>query len=293
MQLYFIRVISLIAIALVYMLFDVLNKRNVPSIFAYLTLGYGFLLTILYFDLSTILISIAVSAVILGIGYIVYKIGQLGAADVIEFATVSLIMPMQQIPLIISHVNQLNFPFILSLLINTGIVALIIVPLYYIPKAVSKLKRPISSFVTKQSIIMASSLAIAYVVFISFIVIVIGFNYVAIVILSLMMASSFLVIMFSTPIMLSMIEYVSVDRFDEGDIIAVNLMKKRSIDSIKRKVKDFDRLITSKTIKEMKSKKIKGKLPVYKEAMPFASAIFIALILTILIGNILLFIIEI
>lgn len=293
MQLFLFRIISLVAIALVYMLFDLLNKRNVPSAFAYATLAYGFILTILYFNARLIIESIAIAAIILGIGYIFYKIGQLGAADVIEFAALSLVLPLQQLPLIASSTLQIQIPFVATLLINTGIVALIIVPIYYIPKARAKLKKPLLSYVRRKNVFMAVLLALVYVTFISFMIILTGINYIGIAIVAVMAISSFLVMLFTIPITYSMVEYVGVKQFDEGDIVALNLMDNKEINSVKKKIKDFDRLLTEKIIKQMKKEKIKEKFPVYKEAMPFALPIFIALLLSILIGNLLLFILAI
>lgn len=293
MQLYFVRIISLIVIALVFMLFDVLNKRNVPSLFAYGTLAYGFILTLLYFDTKTIGLSIGASLIVLGIGYIAYRIGQLGAADVIEFATLSLILPVQQAPLLVSSALQFNLPFVISLVINTGIVALIMVPIYYLPKARAKLKKPLLSYVTKSDIFTSILLIIVYVAFIAFTILIIGFNYIGATILVLLLASSLLVMLFSKPITYAMVEYVDFKHFDEGDIIALNLMSKKSVDSIRKKIKDFDRLLTSNMIKKIKDKKIREKFPVYKEAVPFALPIFIAVILSLLVGNLLLFVLGI
>lgn len=293
MQLYVIRVASLIVVALVYMLFDLFNKRNVPATFAYGTLIYGFILTILYFNVATILESVAISLIVLGIGYIFYKIGQLGAADVVEFAALSLIMPILAFPLLATSALQLQLPFIISLAINTGIVAIIIVPIYYIPKAASKLKKPIASYVEGKNIFIAVFMALIYIAFIAFTILVLNINYIGIIVLSLMTVSSFFVMLFSVPITYSMVEYVTPDKFDEGDIIAVSLMSSKEIADIKKKVKSFDRLLTSRLIGEIKKNGIKKKLPVYKKAMPFALPIFIAVILTLLVGNLILLILSI
>jgi hypothetical protein len=88
-----------------------------------------------------------------------------------------------------------------------------------------------------------------------------------------------------------MIKYVSAADFEEGDIIAFNLMDQGSIARIKSKVRGFDRLLTNDLIKELKRKRIKEKLPVYKEAMPFALPIFAGVIISIALGNLLFFII--
>ncbi len=290
MQLYLIRIASLVAIALAYMLFDLFNKRNVPSIFAYATLAYGFVLTILYLDIHTILISSAIALVVLGVGYIIYKIGQLGAADVIEFAALSLIMPIQGVPLIAGAANQFGLPLMLSLLLNAGIAAVIIVPIYYLPKAKNKLKKPLGSFITRQGIFKAVLIAVAYAAFIAFAALVVHMSYIGIGIFLLLLASSCAIILFAVPITQSMVDYVTVAKFEEGDIIAFNLMGQKEIKSIRSKIGSFDRLITKGLIKRMREKGINDKLPVYKEAMPFALPIFIGLIISILLGNILLFV---
>jgi hypothetical protein len=69
-------------------------------------------------------------------------------------------------------------------------------------------------------------------------------------------------------------------------------MDKRSIARIRAKVKGFDRLLTDKLIKEFKRKRIREKLPIYKEAMPFAVAIFFGVLISIAVGNLLFFIIA-
>ena len=283
MQLYLLRIGSIVAVALAYMLFDVFNKRDVPSIFAYATLAYGFLLTVLYFNIGSIILSVGIALAILGVGYIVYRIGQLGAADVIEFAAISLILPMQGLPFIASA--QYNVPFALSLLVNTGIVAIVLVPIYYIPKASRNLKKPIASYITSRNMLAAFLIGASYLAFMLFTYIVIGINYIRIAMLAVLMVSSLLVMLFSVPITYSMVEYVSVDRFDIGDIIALNLMPDRKIASLKKKITGFDRLVTADTISNMKKKGIKEKMPVYKNALPFALPIFIGAIVTLLVGN--------
>lgn len=97
--------------------------------------------------------------------------------------------------------------------------------------------------------------------------------------------------LFSIPITETMIKYVSPNEFDEGDIIAFNLMDQKSIERMRTRVKGFDRLLTNDLINEIKKKKIREKLPVYKEALPFALPILIGVLIAIALGNILFFII--
>ena len=293
MQLLILRIISLVGIALVYMLFDVFNKRNVPTLFVYGTFVYGFFLTVLYFNFNLILESCGIALAVVGIGYLLYKIGQLGGADVVEFAALSLILPIQISPLILSNANQFGLPFIMSMVVNTGIIALIIVPIYYLPIARRKMKRSFGSVMEHRNIILALSLVAFYLAFIVFATYMVGLSSIGIVILLIMMASSALVMLFSVPITYAMVEYVPVRKFDEGDIIAVNLMGQKELKAWKTKIKGFNRLVTSKTIRELEAKRVKDRFPVYKNAMPFALPIFLALVFSLTIGNLMLLILRI
>src|SRR5208283_86630 len=129
MELLVLRLVSLVAIALVYMLFDLFNKRNIPELFAYGSVAYGLLLTVLYLNASAIAFSVAIAAVVLGLGYLVYRAGYLGAGDVFEFAALSLILPFQAVPLLL-NIPQFGIPFIVSVFMGGGIAALVAVPLY-------------------------------------------------------------------------------------------------------------------------------------------------------------------
>lgn len=291
MELLVVRIISLVAIALIYMIFDVFNKRDVPSVFAYAAIAYGFVLTILYFNIDVIAASIGLCAAILGLGYIVYRIGQLGAGDVFELATLSLVLPFFGAPLLM-NIPQFGLPFIVALFVDTGIVALILVPLYYIPKSISSSKRPILSFVKTQDIVKSILVGIAYMIFLAFVIIVLGVRISGLVLLLAIMIGSIAVILFESPITNSMVDYVDYRSFEEGDIIALNLMAGSDVNRIRKRVRGFERLVTRKLIEEMKQKRIREKVPVYKRAIPFAVPIFIALVLSILLGNIILFLLP-
>ena len=61
MQLLMLRIASVLVIPFIYMLFDLFNHRNVPDSFAYFTLGYGFVLTLLYFNTISVITSTAMA----------------------------------------------------------------------------------------------------------------------------------------------------------------------------------------------------------------------------------------
>jgi hypothetical protein len=291
MELMLLRLASLIAVSFIYMIFDVFNHRNIPSVFAYATVAYGAVLTLLYFSIPTILESTALALLVGGVGYIFYKAGQLGAADVTEFATLSLILPIQSIPLLYK-INQFNLPFVVSLIINVGISAFIVVLVYYLPKAKAQQKKPLLASISNYDAIKAVSIAFAYLLFIILLVYYTGFNIAGIALLLVIMLISVLIILFEKPLTSTMISYVSVRDFEPGDIIALNLLSKSKVSALKRRIPHFDRLIDGRIIAEMKKKRVLEKLPVYKKAMPLALPTFIGVCISLLVGNVLLVILP-
>ncbi len=289
-QILFYRIVALLVISFVYMLFDVFNKRNVPNVYAYGALFVGIIFTLLYYpDFQAIIISTAVATIIGAIGYFVYKAGQIGAADIYEFVTISLILPFQQIPFI--GVDQYGFPFILSIFIATGFVALVMIPIYYLPRARKILGKNLSGMIDRRDYYKGLILLIAYLFFILFLAVELYAEALGIVLLSVIAISSIITVIFERPISDSMIEYITVNRFEEGDIIATNLMKKSEIAAIRKKYGPFDRLVTLKKISEMKKLGIKTKFPVYRTAMPLALPIFVGVVICLLFGNLILIII--
>lgn len=291
MELLYIRLASLIILSLVYMLFDVFNKRNIPSVFVYASVGYGFLLTLLYLNITTILYSSAMALLVLGGGYMLYRAGQLGAADVTEFAALSLILPMQISPLLY-HIPQFNLPFLLSMLINTGIIAFVITAIYYLPKAKLTSKAPLTKSIPRTNIIKALAIGISYTAFLVMLVYFFGVYVPGVSLVILLLATSMLIILFEKPITSTMISYVDYKKFESGDIIAMNLMSAKEIESARRKIRKFDRLVNDSLINEMKAKRVTMKFPVYKKAMPLALPIFVGVCISLLFGDLLLFIVP-
>ncbi len=290
MELVLIRIASLVAIAAAYMFFDVFNKRNVPSIFAYASLAYGAVLTLLYLNSALVITSFAIAAIVLIAGYMVFRIGQLGAADVIELAAISLILPIQPVP-IMYRISQFGLPFLFSVLINTGILTLVMMPVYYIPRAHRMAKRPLRSYIKTEELVKAIGIFSAYTVFLIFLFY-IRAGAAGMGIVLLVLVGSILTVLFEEPITESMVEYIGWKEMEEGDMIAFNLMETGEISRIKKKVKGFDRLVTKPMLDEMKDKGGRIKVPVYRNAVPLALPIFLGVAIALLAGNMMLFILP-
>jgi Flp pilus assembly protein protease CpaA len=281
------RIGVVLLIALMYAVFDVFNRRNVPTVFAYATLAVGFIFAFSYLQPLIIGESLLIGFAILGIGYIFYRAGQIGAADVIELAAISLIIPIQPLPVYLG-VLQYGLPFIISLFISAGIVALLMIPIYYIPRAKRILKKRMEQLVTRKDILKGALICFAYLAFMAFLYTEVNTSIWGIVVVAAIMIGSITTVTFERPITDSMVEYIGVSGFEDGDIIAFNLMRRKDISAYKKSIRGFDRLVTNRIISRMKAKHIKAKFPVYRHAMPLALPILIGAIISLLVGNVLL-----
>ncbi|MGC8587233.1 MAG: prepilin peptidase [Candidatus Micrarchaeia archaeon] len=284
MYLYALRIILLLSIASLYAIYDVYNKRNVPEVFVYSCFAIGIALTLTLAP-SVAVLSILIAVAILAIGYLLYKAGQLGLGDSFEFATISLILPIQQSALLSSN-NQFGMPFIVSVFIATGIATLISVPIYYLLFAgnASGYK---DSKINAASIIKGLALLLAYITLFFFITFFFGFRVVSLVLILVLAIPSAILGIYEQRINLRMINFVYPSMLDEGDIIATNLMSDSDINYFKRISSNFGKLATKNLIAKIKNSR--KKLPVYKAAVPLALFILIGTIISILFGDVLLF----
>lgn len=276
-----IRITSIVCIAVAYMAFDLFNRRNVPTAFAYGTIAYGVLLTLLYLasqDYATMAYSFVVAGIVFGLGYLVYRTGQIGLGDVTELTAVSLVLPFSA-PLLVGT-GQFGLPFVISIVIASGIAALIVVPLFYIPIA---RKRRIND--SRNSRVKAIVMGSSYMVFIAFATITGIATAYGVVILGALMIGSVLTILFERSITKSMIAYVPANKLEQEDMLAMNMLSARSRSAWKRRVKSFGQLVTPKMLKEIRRKRIRGRLPVYRNGIPFAVPILIGIVVSLLFGN--------
>ncbi len=286
-----LRLASVAVVALVYMLFDLFNRRNIPNIVAYATLAYGMLLTLLLFNFYEIGISALIAVAILGLGYFVYRIGQLGAADVIEFAAISMMLPIQNVPALLGSVPQLGLPFALTVFVGTGISALVFASVYYLPRARRIAKRPLLSMVKKADIFKGTLFSLAYVILMLSMAITVHISAYGIAVMLVLLVGSFLIAAFNRPIAVAMVSEIKPGRMEEGDMIAINMMDKALENSVTRKVHGFGRLATTTLIKELRREFPETRFPVYVNAMPLALPIFAGVIASLLFGNLILLVV--
>lgn len=134
MQFEQIRILVMVVGLLAATWYDVFNRRNVPVYITYAMIGAGLLLNILSLDLQFIVFSSAVALLVFALGYIVYRTGQIGGADILVFAGLALLMPNSFTPLFPPPVPPLlPYPFIVSVFILSGVLAIFGVSLIHAP----------------------------------------------------------------------------------------------------------------------------------------------------------------
>ena len=268
-----IRVLVLLAFAALYAYFDIFNKRSIPNSFAYLSIVVGLIFT-LFYPFKTLELSLLIAVFVVAIGYVLYKAGFLGLGDGLELAFVSLMLPIQPTPLL--NIPQLGLPFVLSVFISSGIVAIIALPIYYMLNSKLELK--------KESILRASVVFISYLLLLMLVYLLLGhIALVPTVFIIIIAFFSALIFLFEASLNERMITWVYPNKLGEDDIIAINLMSKKDIMFFKSRYPSFGRLADKKEIAALKN--IKKKIPVYTNAIPFSAFILAGIILSLFIGD--------
>ncbi|MEM3781677.1 MAG: prepilin peptidase [Candidatus Micrarchaeaceae archaeon] len=279
----YVPIIAMIAIAFLYAMFDVFNKREVPDLFVYAALAIGVLFTLTY-EAQVLEESLLIAAFVFAIGYAIYRAGFWGAGDFFELTTISLLLPLQPKPLL-SNIGQLGLPFIVSLFISTGIVAVWLVPIYYLFVKRGKTQRKTKT----QPIYKVLGIIILalYLMLLLFVYALFGINITRLLIIAAIGIPSALTLAYEEEITSKMTALVSPRSLSPGDIIAVNLMSRQDINYFSSIYPGFSRLATRDLIARLRN--ARRRLPVYRDAAPFTLFVFLGVIISLLFGNVILY----
>ncbi len=271
----------LMLITLIYAVFDVFNKRNVPNLFVYATIVVGVVVALVANSGLALITSFLVAGVLGLLGYLIYRAGLLGAGDVLEFVFIALVMPVQMAPFL-NNIYQWNIPFVLSVIIAAGYTSLIFIPIYYllVKKRPGKAERP-----SWNRIATGIAFFAAYMIFLAVIKYAYGVDLFGAMLIFVLALASGITLIYEQRIYLGMVEFIYPKELEEGDMIATNLMSKKDLAFFKKKG-GFGRLASAKLI--TKIRKVARRLPVYRDSVPFSLFIFIGTIISLLFGNLIL-----
>ncbi len=274
--------LCLAAVTVLYASFDLFNRRNVPNVFAYASVVLGIIVTLVY-QSGVIFESLAIALVVGIIGYAVYRMGLWGAGDYFELVAISLLLPVQPVPFLV-FAAQMSLPFILSVFIATGFAALWVVPIYYLLIT----RKTWSRKVNPKQLSYGLLLFFLYIGLLAFVYATVGLTFGRLLLILAVAIPSSVMLVFGEEITARMVARVRANKLEEGDIIAVTMMTARE-----RKIfathSNQGRLATKKLIRELGGTHY--MLPVYKNAAPLALFILMGVIISLLVGNVVLFMI--
>lgn len=266
--------------------FDLFKNRNIPD-----KLLYGFLalsLIFLIIDPQTVIPSLFWAVVIGVVGYLFYKAGQLGAADVILFVSLSILLPA---PPNLFTTQFIQIPFILSLIILSGLLLILYILLRYAPTLI---KMTIEGKVrlTTDKIFYSIALFIMYII-VSYILLDVGMGnpFPFILLLGYIMIATIFVNLFKDDLTKLMTDEIDLSNKNDlkkigpEDIVATDLMDKKYV-----KKHNIPKLLTDKDIKRLAKEKV--KLLVMTRLPPYIPFILLALLVEILLGDPLYYIIS-
>lgn len=201
--------------------YDVFNKKNVPNEMLYAFLGLALLVDIIFYQQELFLFSIGVAAFFSAIGYVFYRVGQLGGADVFVLAAVMLLMPVHP-----SFTGMpFNMPFVFSVFIFSGVLfALYVMAFFGWKLSQNPDTRPNLLY----GLMLIPYALFAYVYVNSFI-----FSPVYFAFISLLLFATIFFMMFRESLNMLLAEELPVAQIQPEDVLALEIMNKDMVERYK------------------------------------------------------------
>ncbi len=246
--------------------YDLYNKKNVPNNVLYAFLAIAFLVNLVLFQEDLFWFSIAVALFFSAIGYIFYRVGQLGGADVFVLASIMLLLPIH--PTFVGM--AFNLPFIFSVIVFSGVLFALYVMVYFGYKLYKVEAKANWLFL----LMFIPYFLFAWVYINSFL-----FSPVYFAFITILLFASIFFLMFKKPLMSVLSETLPVSQLEEEDVLALDVMNKDLIERYKLK-----RLLTKKEIERLKKTKIE-EVAVYTKLPPFLPFVLVGMVLALLFGS--------
>ena len=261
--------------------YDLTNNRNVPDWLTVGMLGLGALAVLVSLGLEGALMVAVPAVVVLAVGYLLYRSGQIGGADVLLFAALALLIPEAPKGILGDRTYILSVPFVFSLFLASGILFGMVTFARFLMPSVRALQKGTVRLEVKQKLYVAlmGAMAVIFAWFSWANGLPVGST--AVVLLA-MFFSAFFYIFKSFIARKFLIKRVSVRGIEEEDVLAVEEMDPRVVEKYGLK-----RLLTRKEIERLGKLPLK-QFPVYKNMFAFTPYILIALVLSILFGDLVL-----
>ena len=267
----FIRLILAFAGVCIATYFDLFNRKNIPDSFLYGFLAVAFIVNLFFYQEQLFIFSLAVAVVLSAIGYIFYRVGQLGGADLFVLASIMLLLPIHP-----SFVQMpFNMPFVFSVMIFAGVLFSLYVLVSFGIKLRHRETKPNLSFL----LIIIPYLVIVYV----FYTYPLFFSPVYFGIFTILFIAIVFFMVYRDDLTRMLAEKMNADQLEPEDVIATELMDK---DTVKKY--GIKRLATEKEIERLKGLDI-GEIWVYTKMPPFLPFLLAGMFLSLFFSRALLF----
>lgn len=257
-----VRIVVAFVGVLVATYYDLFNKKNIPDLFLYSFLLVAFLINLIFYDETLFLFSLIIAVLVSGIGYIFYRVGQLGGADVFILASIMLLLPIHP------SISEMTFnvPFIFSIIIFSGVVFALYMMVYFGFKLLNTEAKPNLLYL----LMLIPYGLFAYVYFGSFLFSPIYFAFITI---SIFAVTLFMIFKESVNRLLA--EELPLSQLEPEDVLALELMNKDLVEKHK-----LTRLVTEKEIERLKKAKL-TEVWVYTKLPPFVPFLLVGMVMSI------------
>ncbi len=243
--------------------YDLFNKKNIPDVFLYGFLGVAFLVNLALYQGTLFWFSLAVAAFFSAIGYLFYRVGQLGGADVLVLAAIMLLLPINP-----SFSNMpFNMPFIFPVIIFSGVAFALYALAFFSWKLMQIEAKPKLVY----GLMFIPYLLFAWVYVNSFL-----FSPVYFVFITILLFATIFFMMFKESLNSLLAEEMPVSQLEPEDVLALEVMNKDLIERYKLK-----RLLTKEEIARLKKSRV-SEVWVYTKLPPFIPFILIGMALGLL-----------
>ncbi len=249
--------------------YDLFRERNIPNNYLYGFLVAALLIDLIFYSEKLFLFSLGLAVFFGGIGYIFYRLGQIGGADVIIIAALNLLLPIHPS---LSNMT-INIPFIFSVLIYSGVFFSLHVLGFFGKRMYERGAKPKYIYL----LLLIPFLVFAWVYANSFI-----FSPIYLLFITILFLASLLFLMFKEEINEELTEEVPLSQIQEEDVAALELMDKDFVEKFK-----IPRLLRKKDIERLKEEGVDA-LIIYTKLPPFVPFLLVGMIFGVLFGNALL-----
>ena len=204
-----VRILAVVVFTAAAAYYDIFNKKWVPNLLLYAFVAAAFALNIIYFEQTLFIQAVAFGIAAFLLAYPLYKMGQLGGADVFCYASIAMAIPYLPSP-ILNPAASAPYPFILSVLVPTGLAFIVHMFARFIPYILLQAKQGKLHF-SVGKLVTPAILSAAFIVFtytISTMPVSLPFGY--FLLLAFLFASLLFFSLFKSEIKDSMVERVSV-----------------------------------------------------------------------------------